>query len=78
MKTIKLFALAVLVSAAGNVLAQKTKITSGTFAELKGQKEVNVVFDYSALECVGGAPFSKKAKPEAEWIAEMKNKKNEA
>ena len=77
MKTIKLFAVAVLVAAAGNVLAQKTKITSGTFAELKGQKEVNVVFDYSDLECVGGAPFSKKKKPEAEWIAEMKNKKNE-
>jgi len=44
---------------------------------LKGQSEVNLVFDYTGLECVGGAPFSKKKKPEAEWIKEMKDKKNE-
>tara|TARA_R110000868_G_scaffold114937_2_gene307412 strand:- start:293 stop:433 length:141 start_codon:yes stop_codon:yes gene_type:complete len=45
MKTIKLFALVVLVSATSNVLAQKTKVTSSTFSELKGQTEVNVVWN---------------------------------
>lgn len=77
MKTIKLFAVAALLSATTVAFAQKTKISTGTFSELKGQTEVNLVFDYSALECVGGAPFSKKPKPEAEWLEEMKNKKNE-
>ena len=77
MKTIKLVTVAVLVCATTVAFGQKTKITSGTFSELKDQKEVNIVFDYSALECVGGAPFSKKAKPEAEWLDEMRTKKNE-
>ena len=77
MKTIKLFALAVLVAATSNAFAQKTKISKGDFSELKDQKEVNIVYDYSKLECVGGAPFSKKPKPENEWLEEIKNKKNE-
>lgn len=77
MKTIKLFAVAALMSATTVAFAQKTKVTSGTFSELKDQKEVNIVFDYVSLKCVGGAPFSKKAKPEAEWLDEMRTKKNE-
>ncbi len=78
MKTIKLFALAVLVSAATNVLAQKTKITKGDFKELKGQTEVNVVWDYSEAQARGGSPFAKwKALPEAEWLQKIVDKKNE-
>lgn len=78
MKTIKLIAMAVLVSAAGNVLAQKTKITSGDFKELKGQTEVNVVWDYSEAQVRGGSPFAKwKALPEAEWLQKIVDKKNE-
>lgn len=77
MKTIKLFAVAVLVSATTVAFGQKTKIISGDFSELNGQTEVNLEFDYSELTCVGGAPFSKKAKPEAEWLEEMRTKKNE-
>jgi hypothetical protein len=77
MKTIKLFTAALLIGATSVAFAQKTKITAGDFSELKDQKEVNVVFDYSKLECVGGSPFSKKPKPEAEWIAETVAKKNE-
>lgn len=78
MKTIKLFALAVLVSAAGNVLAQKTKVTRGDFKELKGQTEVNVVFDYSEAQVRGGSPFAKwKAQPEADWLQKIVDGKNE-
>lgn len=77
MKTTKLFAIAALLSATTVAFAQKTKISKGDFSELKDQKEVNIVFDYASLECVGGAPFSKKPKPEAEWLEEMKTKKNE-
>jgi len=77
MKTMKLLTTALLIGATSVAFAQKTKITTGDFSELKGQTEVNVVFDYSNLECVGGAPFSKKPKPEAEWIAETVAKKNE-
>lgn len=78
MKTIKLLTTAVLIAATSVAFAQKTKISKGTFSELKGQKEVNVVFDYSELQCVGGGPaFKKKAKPEAEWVAEVVAKKNE-
>lgn len=78
MKTIKLIALAVLVSAASNVLAQKTKITKGDFKELKGQTEVNVVWDYSEAQVRGGSPFAKwKALPEAEWLQKIVDKKNE-
>lgn len=78
MKTIKLLALAASVAISGSVFAQKIKITQGTFAELKGQTEVNVVFDYSELTCAGGAPFaSTKPKPEAEWLGAIVLKKNE-
>lgn len=77
MKTLKLITLALGIILSGSAFAQKTKITKGDFTELKGQTEVNVEFDYTDLECVGGAPFSKKAKPEADWIAEMKGKKND-
>lgn len=77
MKTIKLFASIALMAATTAAFAQKTKITKGDFTELKGQTEVNVKYDYSKLECVGGGPFSKKKKPEAEWLEEVKNKKNE-
>ena len=78
MQPIKLFVLAVLVSAASNVVAQKTKITSGTFSELKGQTEVNVVWDYSEAQVRGGSPFAKwKALPEAKWLQKIVDKKNE-
>lgn len=78
MKTIKLIALAVLVSAASNVLAQKTKVTQGDFTELKGQTEVNVVFDYSEAQARGGAPFAKwKAQSESDWLQQIVDKKNE-
>ena len=78
MKTIKLIALAVLVSASSSVLAQKTKITKGDFKELKGQTEVNVVWDYSEAQVRGGSPFAKwKALPEAEWLQKIVDKKNE-
>ncbi|MGB1318488.1 MAG: hypothetical protein ACPG5W_09790, partial [Flavobacteriales bacterium] len=65
MKTIKLLTTALLIGATSVAFAQKTKISTGDFTELKGQTEVNLVFDYSELECVGGAPFSKKKKPES-------------
>jgi len=78
MKTIKLIALAVLVSASSSVLAQKTKITKGDFKELKGQTEVNIVWDYSEAQVRGGSPFAKwKALPEAEWLQKIVDKKNE-
>lgn len=77
MKRITYLLVALLIAGSGSAFAQKTKITTGDFSELKDQKEVNVVFKYDNLQCVGGAPFSKKAKPESEWIAEMKAKKNE-
>ncbi|MGB0368366.1 MAG: hypothetical protein ACPGU4_00950 [Flavobacteriales bacterium] len=76
MKTIKLLTTALLIGATSVAFAQKTKISTGDFTELKGQTEVNLVFDYSELECVGGAPFSKKKKPESEWVEEMRTKKN--
>jgi hypothetical protein len=77
MKTFKLLAIALVIAVAGTATAQKTNITTGDFSELKGQTEVNLVFKYDKLECVGGAPFSKKPKPEADWLSEMKGKKNE-
>jgi hypothetical protein len=78
MKTIKLFAMAALVAVAGNSFAQKIKITSGTFSELKGQTEVNVVWDYSQAQVRGGSPFANwKALPEAEWLQKIVEKKNE-
>ena len=78
MKTIKLIALVVLVSASSSVLAQKTKVTKGDFKELKGQTEVNVVWDYSEAQVRGGSPFAKwKALPEAEWLQKIVDKKNE-
>lgn len=78
MKTIKLFALAALVAVSGNVLAQKTKVTKGDFKELKGQTEVNVVWDYSEAQARGGAPFAKwKAQSEADWLQQIVDKKNE-
>ena len=78
MKTIKLFAMATLVAVAGNSFAQKTKITKGTFSELKGQTEVNVVWDYSQAQVRGGSPFANwKALPEAEWLQKIVDKKNE-
>jgi hypothetical protein len=78
MKTIKLFAMAALVAVAGNSFAQKIKITSGTFSELKGQTEVNVVWDYSQAQVRGGSPFANwKALPEAEWLKKIVDAKNE-
>lgn len=78
MKTIKLFAMAALVAASGSVFAQKIKVTKGTFSELKGQTEVNVVWDYSGAQVRGGAPFATwKAQPEADWLQQIVDKKNE-
>lgn len=78
MKTIKLFALAALIAVSGNAFAQKIKITTGTFSELKGQTEVNVVWDYSQAQVRGGSPFANwKALPEAEWLQKIIDAKNE-
>lgn len=78
MKTIKLVALMALMAATSSVFAQKIKITKGTFAELKGQTEVNVVWDYSQAQVRGGSPFANwKAMPEAEWLQKIVDKKNE-
>lgn len=78
MKTIKLFATAMLIAATTVTFAQKTKITKGDFTELKGQTEVNVVWDYSEAQVRGGAPFATwKAAPEAEWLQQIVDKKNE-
>lgn len=78
MKTIKLFATAMLIAATTVAFAQKTKITKGDFTELKGQTEVNVVWDYSEAQVRGGAPFATwKAAPEAEWLQQIVDKKNE-
>lgn len=55
------------VLALGSVLsasAQKTKLEEGDFSALKGQTEVNVVFDYSDIK------VGRKMKPEAEYLAE--------
>jgi len=78
MKTIKLLTTAVLMAATAVAFAQKTKITKGDFKELKGQTEVNVVWDYSEAQARGGAPFAKwKAQPEQDWLQQIVDKKNE-
>ena len=78
MKTIKFLTAALLISATTVAFAQKTKITSGDFKELKGQTEVNVEFDYSQAQARGGAPFAKwKAQPEQDWLQQIVDKKNE-
>lgn len=78
MKTIKLFASMAFMAATTVAFAQKTKITKGSFSELKGEKEVNVVFDYSQAEVAGGAPFASwKPQPEADWLQKIVDKKNE-
>ncbi|MFM1874658.1 MAG: hypothetical protein RL266_395 [Bacteroidota bacterium] len=67
-----------LMAATSIAFAQKTKITKGTFSELKGQTEVNVVWDYSGAQVRGGAPFATwKAQPEADWLKQIVDKKNE-
>lgn len=59
----KLFAIAaVLVS--GMISAQDMDVVKGDFGFLTGQKEINVVFDYSKLT------LNKEKKTEAEYIAE--------
>lgn len=69
---------AALMVATTSVFAQKIKITSGTFSELKGQTEVNVVFDYSQAQVRGGAPFANwKAQSETAWLKQLVDKKNE-
>ncbi|MCB0754661.1 MAG: hypothetical protein H6603_06145 [Flavobacteriales bacterium] len=78
MKTIKLLTTAVLMAATSVAFAQKTKITKGDFTELKGQTEVNVVWDYSEAQVRGGSPFATwKAMPEADWLQKIVDKKNE-
>lgn len=78
MKTLKLFAVAFLVAATTGAFAQKTKITKGDFTELKGQKEVNVAWDYADAQARGGGPFAKwKAQPETDWVQAIVDKKNE-
>lgn len=78
MKTIKLFATLALVAATTMAFAQKTKVTKGDFTELKGQTEVNVMWDYSEAQVRGGSPFANwKALPEAEWLQKIIDKKNE-
>lgn len=53
--------------------AQKPVLKSGTFSGLKGQSELNVEFDYSALKVGSG----KKAKTEADYTAEKVKEHNE-
>ena len=78
MKTIKVFATLALIAATTVAFAQKTKVTKGDFTELKGQTEVNVVWDYSEAQVRGGSPFANwKALPEAEWLQKIIDKKNE-
>ena len=77
MKTIKLLTTAVLMAATTVAFAQ-TKIQSGDFKELKGQKEVNVTWDYTDAQARGGGPFAKwKAQPEQDWLQAIVDKKNE-
>lgn len=78
MKTVKLVVTTVLMAATSMAFAQKTKVTKGDFTELKGQTEVNVVWDYSQAEVAGGAPFASwKPQPEADWLQKIVDKKNE-
>ena len=78
MKTLKLLGTAVLIAATSTAFAQKTKVQKGDFSELKGQKEVNVTWDYSGAEARGGGPFAKwKAQPETDWVQAIVDKKNE-
>lgn len=78
MKTIKVFATLALIAATTVAFAQKTKVTKGDFTELKGQTEVNVIWDYSEAQVRGGSPFANwKALPEAEWLQKIIDKKNE-
>lgn len=45
---------------------------------MKGQTEVNVVWDYSEAQARGGAPFANwKAQPESAWLKQIVDKKNE-
>ncbi len=67
-----------LIAATSMAFAQKIKITKGDFKELKGQTEVNVVWDYSEAQVRGGSPFATwKAMPEADWLQKIVDKKNE-
>jgi hypothetical protein len=78
MKAIKLFTTALLIGATSVAFAQKTKITKGDFSELKGQKEVNLEFDYAQAQARGGAPFANwKAQSEQDWLQQIVDKKNE-
>jgi hypothetical protein len=78
MKTMKSVVLMALIAASSSVFAQKIKVTKGTFSELKGQTEVNVVWDYSQAQARGGAPFANwKAQPESAWLKQIVDKKNE-
>ena len=61
MKRISYLKVMLLIAVSGSTYAQKTKITKGDFSELKDHNEVNVVFKYDKLECVGGAPFFQEA-----------------
>lgn len=60
-----------LMMVANVVLAQKVKVVSGNFSALKGQSEVNVVFDYSNLKLM------KDNITETEYIANRVKELNE-
>jgi hypothetical protein len=49
MKLTKLFLFLVIILFAGNISAQKTKVTSGNLADLKGVEQIKTVYDYSNL-----------------------------
>lgn len=46
----KNFLMLSLILVANVLVAQKVEVVSGNFAALKGQSEVNVIFDYSNLK----------------------------
>ncbi|RZJ35259.1 MAG: hypothetical protein EOO51_06385 [Flavobacterium sp.] len=68
MKKVLLLVAAVVTSA---VSAQDIKLVKGDFSALKGQKDVNVIFDYSKLTIM------KEKKTEAQYVADRSQELNE-
>lgn len=68
MKKVALLVALVVTSA---VSAQNMKLVSGDFSALKGQKDVNVIFDYSKMTIM------KEKKTEAQYVSERSQELNE-
>lgn len=73
MKLKTIVAMTISVCFAFGASAQKMKMASGSFKALKGQKDVNVVYQYDPMNVGTG----KRAKKEAEYVAEKKAEYNE-